>query len=131
MNDKHTRGTTQCGHLEFIGPASIIGHRLIPKEAGGRRIVNEHEQHLARHIHILKIIPVVLRRNCAVPNENKFSVQFYTINNPLRKRYVVSTWFKENNFAILRLHLKRLSNPRRDSHKWNGLNISAIRITRL
>ncbi len=58
--------------FELVGPASVIGHDARVEEFRilRRRLVDDHQQHLAFDVHALEIVPAVFRRLDAIADED-------------------------------------------------------------
>jgi hypothetical protein len=66
VDDQHACRAAALGLLELVGPAAIVGHRRAAEERGlirGRwRVIHQHEEDLATHIHVLEVVPAELGR---------------------------------------------------------------------
>src|SRR3989304_5730474 len=70
--------------LELVRPAAVVRHRPSTEgfrielarvgRVGHRRIVDEHDEGLALHIHALVIVPLEFGRHDAVPDEHQLRV---------------------------------------------------------
>ena len=83
VDDETGGGPLGGGDLVFVGPAAVVGHgspaknlrvELAGRGIENRRIVDEHDDGLAAHVHALVIIPPKFRRDDAVAHENHVGV---------------------------------------------------------
>ncbi len=60
MDEDDTRRSLTRGFFEFVGPAAVIGERSAGKKIRvlRGRLIHQHEQHLALHVHVLVVVPV-------------------------------------------------------------------------
>ena len=84
VNDDHAGRALLGADLVLVGPAAVVRHRLAAErlriELGGvvgighGRIVDEHHQRLALHVHALVVVPVELGRDHAVADEHQLGI---------------------------------------------------------
>ena len=80
VNDKRSCRPLPCGFFVFISPAAIIGHGIaIEKRAilsCKPRVVDQHDDCFAAYVQAFIVIPIIFRRNRAVPDKNHLRI-FY------------------------------------------------------
>lgn len=83
VNDEARGGAFGGGDFVFVGPATVVGHRVALEDggiefAGGGidhgRVVDEHEDGLAADIEALVVVPAILRCDNAVADEDDVGV---------------------------------------------------------
>ena len=69
-----------CGFFVFIGPTTVVGHRVAVKDSGVlcriARVIYQDDDRLVGHIDIGIVVPVSLRCNYAVTNKNKIAALY-------------------------------------------------------
>ena len=77
VDDDNRRGSVARGFFIFIGPAPVVGERRPSEEIGigRRRLAGEQHDYFAAHIDSLIIVPLVLGRDDAVPDEHRRRIE--------------------------------------------------------
>ncbi len=76
VDDQHARRAQTRGLFVLVGPASVVGQGLALEELliVRGRLVHNHEQHFAFHVHALVVVPAIFRRIDAVAHEHDWSI---------------------------------------------------------
>ncbi len=63
VDEEHAPCAPASGFFVLVGPAPVVGQRVALEECRllgrGRRVVHEGDEHLARHVNVLVVVPVV------------------------------------------------------------------------
>ena len=137
VDDEHARRPLLRAHLVLVGPAAVVGHRpaaeglrielIAVGGIGNGRIVDEHHERLALHVHALVIVPVELGCDYAVAHEDELGIL-----ERRGRRYVFGPR-DDIVFPLERLLLPALPEHqrcrrRRDPDQRHGLEIRSIRV---
>ncbi len=136
--DDQAAGRAQFGGLlEFIGPPSVIRHGLSAKglwiELAGilrirhGRIVDQHDQDLAAHIHAFEIVPVEFRRLNSVTHKDHVGIDRARIHHALSPGHEIGLELRRQGMAVAG-EAKRHQRVHGNSDQTHGLQVGSIRI---
>ena len=72
MDDESPDCTLARRFLELVCPSAVVGHRFGLEEVrvGGRRLVDDHQYHLALDVRAFEIVPAIFRRLYSISDED-------------------------------------------------------------
>ena len=139
MNNQHARRAFLGGDFKLVSPSAVVGHRPAFEHLvvelrripwiGHCRVIDQHYQDLAAHVHTLVIIPSVLGRHDPVTDKDHVCVEARLLVYPHGAGDEVSAELELKILVgDLDLHLGVLS--RGDAHERDFLKVSAVAVAR-
>ncbi len=128
MNDQNSDRTLARRFLELVRPASVIGHSLRVEEFWilRRRLVDDHQQHLALDVHALEIVPAIFGRLDAVADENDGRIDIGAVRLSLVAGHVILAQFQVDGLSMLRLQGEARRGQCPHTGEFDLLHISAV-----
>src|SRR5579885_1417645 len=107
VNDEHAQSAFARCLFVLVSPSTVVGHGLAFEEAvvSGRRLVDNHQQYFAFHVHAGVVVPVILGGIDAVANEDDRRVDISRRCSGLILGYEVFAVSERNRLTILRHEL--------------------------
>ena len=108
MNDKRSDCALPRRFFKLVRPSPVIGQRVALEEIGilRRRLIHDHQHHLAADIHALVVVPVVFGRMDAVTHKYNRRVDLRQCSAGLIIRHELRAVLQRQRLATLRHELK-------------------------